>query len=108
MALLAVQQVTLAGLDVNPVSATSGGDTAPVGDRTYLHVINGSGSAVTVTLATTQTVSGLAVADVTHSVPAGKTTILPLFPATLLADSTGICSITYSAVTSVTVAVVRG
>lgn len=107
MALLTAQQVTLTGLDISFASASAGGDTAACADRTVLLVRNASGSAVTVTIATPGTVSGLAIADVTHSVPDGTTAALPLYPASLLGDTSGVATITYSAATSVTVAAVR-
>ncbi|WP_432169054.1 hypothetical protein [Streptomyces sp. 1222.5] len=110
MTALVTQVVPNVGLDVGaaPVAA-SNGDTAACGQGTFLLVKNGSGSAVTVTLATPGQVDGrLAIADSTFSV--GATTglgIIPLIPGLYADPSTGLATITYSATASVTVAVVR-
>ncbi|MFJ9382025.1 hypothetical protein [Streptomyces sp. NPDC101455] len=82
-------------------AAAVGGDTAEVGPRRFLYVNNGSGSSLTVTLATPGTVSGLAVADPTYVIAAGKAGLIPL--AAVFRGSTGRAAITYSAVTTVTV-----
>lgn len=84
------------------VAAASGGDTAPVGPNRFLYVNNGDASSKTVTVATPGTVSGLAVADASMAVAAGDHAIIPL--ANVYRGATGRAAITYSAVTSVTVA----
>ena len=105
MTLLATQQISIAGLNPTMSAANAGGDTVVADDRTFLRVKNGSGSPVTVTVTTPGTVSGLAIADATMSVPAttGDMMLGPL-PASLFGDPV---SISYSAVTSVTVAALR-
>ena len=106
MALLTTQQMTSAGAALTLAAANVGGDTADISNgRTFLWCKNGSGGAITVTLATPGTVDGdLAVADRTVSVPAttGERLIGPLSPAAY----GSIVSITYSGVTSFTVAAV--
>lgn len=82
-------------------AANAGGDTAPVGPGRFLYVNNGSGGSITVTLATPGTVSGLAIADPTYAVAAGKHAIIPL--GAVFRGSIGRAAITYSAVTSLTV-----
>ncbi|MFE3855302.1 hypothetical protein ACFXPN_29740 [Streptomyces griseorubiginosus] len=82
-------------------AAAVAGDTAEVGPRRFLYVNNGSGGSITVTLATPGTVSGLAVADPTYAIAAGKAGVIPL--ANVFRGSNGRASITYSAVTSLTV-----
>lgn len=106
MALLASQSITRAGLAPSYAAATGGGDTfTPDGD-TFLHVKNASGGAITVTIVTPRTDAwGNAIADNTVSVPAttGDRMIGP-FPADSYADpTTGLASITYSAVTTLTI-----
>lgn len=108
MALLATQTVTRTGLAPTYAAAAGGGDTFTPGQNTFLHVKNGSGGAITVTIATPGTTSGLAIADVSVSVPAttGDRMIGPL-PGSLFTDpATGVGNITYSGVTSLTVAIV--
>ncbi|MFH8805480.1 hypothetical protein ACH4F6_39065 [Streptomyces sp. NPDC017936] len=105
MADLTSTKVTVAAgvVDVaaQATAAASGGDTAPVGPGRFLYVNNGGASSVTVTLATPGSVSGLALPDPTYTVAAGKHAIIPL--ANIFRGATGRASITYSAVTSVTV-----
>lgn len=109
MAALTTNAVPLTGLQLEDllVPATSGGDTAATGAGLFLAVKNADSSSHTVTLATPETVDGdLAVADRTATVGAGKTRMVPL-TARYRNPSTGRASITYDAVTSVSVAVVR-
>ena len=111
MALLTVQPVTASGLNPTYVSAAGGGDTVRPGDDVFLHVKNGGGAPITVTIV--QAVScSFGGATPTHdrvvSVPASGERMIPTGPAARYASqSTGLASITYSAVTSVTVAAVQ-
>ncbi|MCW2498273.1 hypothetical protein [Jatrophihabitans sp.] len=101
MAALVPQVVQIAGTAPTANAASAGGDTVPTGDRTWIHVTNGSGSSVTVTIATPGTVSGLAIADVTVAIPAGTGKDIGPLTTALFGDN---AAITYSATTSVTVA----
>ncbi|NIJ10621.1 phage-related tail protein [Saccharomonospora amisosensis] len=99
MALLAVQDAT-EGAAVTLTAASAGGDQIPQGVRAggwqlghLLLVINGGAAAITVTVA------GMAPV----SVPAGGTAVIPAYG--IYRGSPR--DITYSAVTSVTVAAVR-
>lgn len=108
MATLATQAIGLAGLAPSYASAAGGGDKCEVGDRNFLHVKNGAGSPVTVTLTATASVRGQAVSNVTVSVPAaGDRMIGPLLPDLLQSASDGLCAVGYSSATSVTVASLR-
>ncbi len=107
MALIATQQVDRDGVAVTFAAATAGGDTAAPNDHSALIVKNGGTAAITVTLATPQTVDGLAVEDTAVSVAAGAETLIPLYPHLYRNPATGVVNITYSAVASVTVAVVN-
>lgn len=84
-------------------AAASGGDTAEVGPGKFLAVSNGDASSKTVTVTTPGTVSGLGISDGSYVVAAGDIGIVPL--ANVFRGTTGRASITYSAVTSVTVGV---
>ena len=106
MAALATQIVDRDGLPITFSAAAGGGDSAVCHRQSMLLVRNGDASSKDVTLATPGTVDGLAVADRTISVAAGVTTANPLDP-DVYGDADGTVAITYSAVTSVTVAVVR-
>lgn len=108
MALLAVQEITLAGL-APTYSAVSASDTFVPDDRTWLHVKNAGGSADTVGIATPVTYRGQAVADAGGSVPAttGDRMFGP-FPTQDFADpTTGLATVTHSFTTTVTAAVVK-
>lgn len=105
MALLTTQQTTSAGGAITLAAAAAGGDTADISNgRTLLWVKNGGGSSITVTLATPGTVDGdLAIGDRAVTVAnATEKLIGPLNPAVY----GGVVAITYSGVTTVTVAAV--
>lgn len=108
MATLSTQVIALAGLNPTYGAATGGGDKCEVGDRIFLHVKNGGGSPITVTLTATASLRGQAVSNVTVSVPAsGERMIGPLSADLLQNASDGLCAIGYSAAASVTVAALR-
>lgn len=105
MATLATQTITRAGLASAYTAAAGGGDKLTPDGSTFLHVKNGGGSPITVTIVTPRDViPNVATADVAVSVPnAGERMIGP-FPAEHFASTTdGMADITYSGVTSVTV-----
>ena len=107
MAALSTTVLPLAGATITFVAAAAGGDTCETGPGIVLHVKNGDATAHTVTLATPETVDGdLAVADRTVNVAAGAEVAIPV-TRRYRDPTTGLCALTYSAVTSVTVAVVR-
>jgi hypothetical protein len=108
MATLTAQALVIGGLNATYGSATSGGDKVMPGDRVFLHVKNGAGSTVTVTIAANPTSRGLTVTPPAVSVPAsGDRFIGPLPADTYAAASDGLVAITYSSATSVTVAALR-
>lgn len=108
MATLGTQVIALSGLNPTYAAATGGGDKCEVGDRVFLHVKNGGGASMTVTLTSVAAVRGQAAANVTVSVPAsGERMIGPLNADLLQNASDGLCAIGYSATTSVTVAALR-
>lgn len=110
MALLASQSITRAGTTAAYAAAAGGGDTFVPDKDTFIQVKNASGSAITVTITTPRTDAvGNAVADNAITVPltVGDKMIGP-FPAEYYADpTTGLASIAYSAVTTVTVGVFK-
>lgn len=108
MALIPKNAAGISGLRIdNLFQAAAAGDTAQTGSGVFLVVKNGSGSAVTVTLAYPgkydgdQTVTGRA-----HSVPATNGEFLIPLRDIYKDPTTGVASITYSATTTVTVCVV--
>lgn len=109
MATLSAQVIAITGLNPTYAAASGGGDRAPVGDRAWIVVKNGGGSPITVTLdAVSLAPGGLPATDPTVSVPAaGERWIGPLIKDAYAAVSDGLCAISYSGVTSVTVAAFR-
>ena len=106
MATITYQQSKTTGTALNFVAASAGGDQVATSDRGLFLVKNGGASAVTVTVATPgNTKYGAAIPDISVSVAAGATTAVGPLPSDL-ANSSGVADITYSAVTSVTVAAV--
>lgn len=111
MALLTTTSMTSAGLTPSTVAASAGGDTiAPASladDRTFLYVNNGSGASITVTVADPgKTPAGNSGTAPAVTVAAGAISLIPI-PTGAINASTGLASITYSAVTTVTVAAIR-
>jgi hypothetical protein len=106
MAILTVRPVPHGGLNLTHVAASAGGDQAATGSGLLLHVKNGDSASHTVTLVTPQTEDGLAVADRAVTVAAGADSYIPLLDLYRNPD-TGLASITYDGVTSVTVGVLR-
>jgi hypothetical protein len=108
MATLTVNTVTTAGLrdDNLLVAAAGGGDAFTPGDRTFVRVYYGGGSPISVTFATPGSVGGLAIADGGGSVTNAQSRLFGPFPNELFQDpTTGLVTVTYSGVTSVTVGV---
>lgn len=107
MATLATQVVPNAGLQATyATAAVAGGDKCATGDGVFLHVRNGAGAPITVTLATPGTVDSLAVADRAVVVTNALEKFIPV-PDLYRDPADGLCAITYSSPTSVTVAVLR-
>lgn len=109
MATLNPVATTTAGAPVVMVAATSGGDTIAAGltgAKTTFVVANGSGSSITVTLAGAVNCSQGALHNVPYTVAAGATEYI-VVPGTCINQSTGGVAVTYSAVTTVTVAAIQ-
>jgi hypothetical protein len=110
MAALATQFIAQAGLTPAYVAASGGGDTFTPGDKTFLHIKNASGAPITLTLLTYPDTSpwGSAIPDQTVTIPAtvGDKMIGPLVGSQYANPATGLGGLTYSGVTSLTVAVI--
>ena len=95
-------QIDRSGDQVTGAAANVDGHSVTWRDTLFFYVNNGSGSAVTVTVDTPGTVDGLAITDLTLSVPAGEDRIFGPFPADYYRQSDGSVHVDFSAVTSVT------
>lgn len=103
MALLTYQGPVLAGKAITYAAAAAGGDTLGHTANGALRVRNGGAAAITVTVVTPgNTRYGQADPDIPVSVAAGGEVAIGPFPSDLAVA--GEVSVTYSAVTSVTVA----
>lgn len=112
---LAVQQIVITGIDPTYTGAVSGDGQVfdNVGNDVFLHVVNGSGGQITVTIETpTLAEGGLTIQDRTVTVDAGTDKMIGPFSSIYEAyDSDNAIDkavhVTYSAVTSVTVAAIK-
>ena len=104
MAALTTQAVPSTGLSATANAAAGGGDTFPFGS--IIRVFNGGGAPITVTMVTPGVVDGdLAVAN--RDVTVTNATAKFIRPTVDYRDpDTGLVSLTYSGVTSVTVEVI--
>lgn len=110
MALKQYVQAKIGGALLPFTAAASGaGDTVAADDHGALIILNGGASAITATVAVPgKTKFGVDQPEVSSiSIPAGQYAVLGPFPAELKDDNDDLVHITYSAVTSVTVAAVR-
>lgn len=107
MAVLTAETVSRSGVDVAGVAASSGGDEFDNSGSDFVEIKNGGAGSINVTFVTQATVDGEAVADKVVAVPAGTTKIIGPFPKGIYNNANGRVQMTYSAVTSVTVKVLR-
>jgi hypothetical protein len=108
MATLTTQTITRAGLGPTYATAAGGGDKCKPGNNVFLHVKNGHSSPQTVTVVTPGTFEGQPIDDLAVAVPnAGERMIGPISPSLFRDPSDGLASITYSGVTSLTIAVIQ-
>lgn len=115
MADLTVQNGGLSGLVLDTVdtAAAAGGDTFTNTGNTLFYVNNGGGTSVTVTFTAQSTnvskagYGNVSIADTTVSVAAGATTLIGTFPTARFNNSSGKVAVSYSGVTSVTVAAIE-
>ena len=111
MATLTTQSITRAGITPTYAAANAGGDACEVGDDIFLHVKNTNAATRTVTLAIPAAASTYANVAYTSTavVVAATTGDMMIGPVSALYKdpTTGLCTITYSAATNVTVACVK-
>lgn len=111
MAALAVQDASILGLGETLVAAAGGGDTFSNNGQCVLEVVNGGGAPINVTIDDLGSPSPQGASqfnpDVVVVVGAGATKIIGPFPPFRFNDANGNVAVAYSAVTSVTVRVIR-
>lgn len=112
MATLTLQSLSINGIIPTYVSASAGGDNFVPSPLAFLHVKNGGGGAVDVTIAVQDpnyTVTGygdITLANKVINVGAGAEKMIGPFGLKFIDTSTNKVSVTYSGVASVTVAVI--
>ena len=108
MAELTVQPIIITGLEWTTASAAGGGDSFSNDENTFFYVANGSGGDITVTFDDTGSVSPTGATaftpDVAVVVTAAESRMIGPFPKARFGSSVGI---TYSGVTSLTVAAIK-
>lgn len=110
MAALTVNSVSIDGVAVTLAAAAGGGDTFVNDGNTIFVVSNGGGGSITVTFdvrpTAIRTASGapVDVSDKAITVAAGATKYVGPFPPELYNNSSQVVSVSYSGVSSVTVA----
>ena len=107
MAALTTQTVVNAGVTVTYASAAGGGDTFVNTGQEFLHVKNGSGGDITVTIGSAGTYRGVGMDDLAVVVPAGSEKCIKPYPAEITQGAGASTAITYSGVTSLTIAVIK-
>lgn len=101
-----VQAAGSAGVAFVPVSAAGGGDKFANDGSVLLYVLNGDASPINVTL-DAQTYKGEPIADRVVAVAAGAARWIGPLERDVFNDTDGNVNVAYSAVTSVTVAVLK-
>lgn len=101
------QQIVRTGLEQTYASANADGNKFSNDGRMFLHVKNGAGAPIDVTIQTPGTVDGLAVADQVVTVTNGEERMIGPFPANIYNQDDRMVYVDYSSATSVTVAVLR-
>lgn len=115
MATLTVQNIASTGTAITLASAAGGGDSFinDASGRTFFMVTNGGGGSITVTFdavptsVVTATYGTIAVSDMAVAVAAGATKMIGPFKQALYNQADGMIDVTYSGVSSVTVAAIK-
>lgn len=105
MAILTVQKPSLAGVAPTYEAADAAGDSFPNNGSTMVHVKNGGAAAITVTIDSAKACSYGFDHNIDVVIAAGAEVMLGPFPQARFNDTAQRTNLSYSAVTSVTVAV---
>lgn len=109
MATLTVQTIARTGLETTYAAAAAGGDQFANDGKEFLHVKNGSGGDITVTIESqvSSPPAGTAVTNQAVVVTAGEERMIGPFPKSAYNDASGYVQITYSGVTTLTIAAIK-
>ncbi len=104
---ITVQEIDIDGLSpVFSASVADGEKFLNSGDQ-FLHVKNGGGSPITVTIQTPAQIESIDIAEVEVTIPASEERIIGNFSPSIFNQSDGMVYVDYSAVTSVTSALFK-
>ena len=107
MAVLITQPISQAGIQPAYQAASVGGDSYTPSSVTFLAFKNGSGAPITVTIVTNASLFGQPISNVAVPVAAGAEVFCgPWDPGMVQQTGSSLANITYSSVTSVTVAAI--
>lgn len=107
MSLRTTQQIAVTGLVPVYAAADAGGDTFTPDERTFAHVRNNGGSAITATVTIPGTTFGQNNPDVPVPIAAGASAMIGPLTAHMADPVTAVVEIEYTAVASVDVAALR-
>lgn len=107
MATLTVQTIDLDGLAASYAAASGGGDVFPNDGETSLHVLNGGAGSITVTVAAQSPCNQGTLHDSVTTVGIGAEAFIGPFEKKRFNNTSGQAAITYSGVTSVTIAAIK-
>lgn len=108
MAALTTQSPLVTGVAIAYVAAGAGGDTiSPSDGKTFIHVKNGGGSSITVTVTAVGQCSQGFLHDAVVVIAAGLDRAIGPFDSNRFTNISSQVAVGYSAVTSVTVAAIR-
>ena len=107
MAVLTVEKIVRAGVVPSLVAASGGGDEFANNGREFLYVKNDDAAGKDLTFDIQVTVDEQTVTDRQVTVAAGTVRLIGPFPPQVYNDANGRLQITYSAVTSLTIGVLK-
>ena len=101
------QQIVRTGLKETLEAANTDGNKFANDGMMFVHVKNGAGAPINVTIQTPGTVDGLAIAEQVVAVTNAEERLIGPFPPGIYNQSDGYVYVDYSAVTTITVSVLR-
>ena len=105
--LLTAQTISRTGLEVEYAACAAGGNEFVNTGVEFIHIKNAAVAEQTVTFATPATVDGLAVADRAVAIPASEERMIGPFPASVYNDGNSKVQMTFDAVVTLTIAVIK-
>ena len=106
-ALTAAQSIVRAGLEATYDACNADGNYFANTGNEFIHIVNAAVADQTITIATPATVDGLAVADRSVVVTASEERFIGPFPTATYNDGDGRVQLTYDAVVTLTVALLK-